>query len=96
MPYILTQISVEDYEKWKPVFDEVGSIRQAKGSKGGLVLRNADDPNQITVLLEWDNLDNARAFAGSDELREAMQRGGVVLTGPPNVKFYDAVDRPLA
>lgn len=96
MPYMLTQISVEDYEKWKVVFDEMGAARQATGSKGGIVLRNADDPNQITALLEFDNLDNARAYAASDELREAMQRAGVILTGPPNVSYYDEVDRPLA
>jgi heme-degrading monooxygenase HmoA len=83
---------IEDYDKWKAVFDEQGATRQAAGSKGGFVLRNADDPNQITVLLEWDNLENARAFAGSDDLREAMQRAGV--TGQPNVYFLDEADRP--
>ena len=90
MPYILVQQSVEDYDKWKSVFDEEG--RQAAGSKGGFVLRNADDPNHITVLLEWDNLENARAFAVSDDLREAMQRSGA--TGQPNVYFLDEADRP--
>ena len=92
MPYILVQQSVEDYAKWKPVFDEQED-RQAAGSKGGFIFRNADDPNQITVLLEWDTLDNARAFAGSDELKEAMQRAGV--TGPPDVYFLEETDRPL-
>ena len=94
MSYILIQHSVEDYDKWKVVFDEQRATRQAAGSKGGFVLRNADDPNQITVLLELDNLDNARAFAGSDDLREAMQRAGV--TGRPNVYFLDEADRPSA
>ena len=94
MPYMLVQHSVENYDKWKLIFDEHGATRQAAGSKGGVVLRNADDPNQITILLEWDNLENARAFAGSDELREAMQRAGV--TGPPNVYFLDGEDRPSA
>lgn len=90
MSYILVQHSVEDYDKWKTVFDEE-EARQAAGSKGGIVFRNADDPNQITVLIEWDNLDSARAFSGSDDLREDMQRAGV--TGPPNVYFLDEVDR---
>ncbi len=91
MPYVLVQHSVEDYDKWKLVFDEQ-EIRQAGGSKGGFVFRNADDPNQITVLLEWDNMENARAFSGSDELRENMQRAGV--TGQPDVYFLDEADRP--
>ena len=92
MPYIIVQHSVEDYDNWKPVFDEHGATRQAAGSRGGFVLRNADDANHITILLEWDNLDNARAFADSDDLRETMQRAGV--TGPPDVYFLDEVGRP--
>jgi heme-degrading monooxygenase HmoA len=92
MPYILVQHSVEDYDKWKAVFNEHGATRQSAGSKGGSILRNADDSNHITILLEWDNLDNARAFAKSENLREAMQQAGV--TGPPNMYFLDEVDRP--
>ncbi len=61
MAYILVQQSVEDYEKWKSLFDEGGSFRQANGSKGGIVLRNADDPNHITIPLEWDSVEKARA-----------------------------------
>ena len=87
MAYILVQQSVEDFEKWKSLFDEDEPFREAGGSKGGLVLRNADDPNHVTVLLEWDSLESARAFASSDELRERMQRAGV--TGPPALFFLN-------
>ncbi len=91
MAYILFQQSVEDYDKWKPLFYGDGPIRQAGGSKGGIVLRNADDPHHITVLLEWDSLENARAFVSSDELRERMQRAGV--TSSPDVYFLDEAAR---
>jgi heme-degrading monooxygenase HmoA len=94
MAYILVQQSVEDQKKWKAVFDEHETVRKAAGSKGGLVFRNADDPNHITVLLEMDSLEHARAFAGSSELREAMQKAGV--TGPPNVIFLDEIDKTSA
>ena len=53
---------------------------------------NADDPNHITVLLEWDSLESARAFASSDELRERMQRAG--STNPPDVYFLNEADKP--
>ncbi len=45
MPYILVRHKVEDYAKWKPVFDEHGAARKAIGSKGGYLFRNIDDPN---------------------------------------------------
>jgi heme-degrading monooxygenase HmoA len=90
MQYILVQHSVDDYTKWKTGFDENAEIRKAAGSKGASVFRNADNPDQVTVLLKWDNLKNARAFAGSDELREAMQSAGV--KGQPSVYFLDEDD----
>ena len=92
MPYILVRAKFEDYAKWKPVFDEHGATRKASGSKGGYVFRNADDPNELVVLLEWDDLAKARQFAQSDDLRAAMQRAG--LTDRPDVYFLDEAGRP--
>jgi heme-degrading monooxygenase HmoA len=76
VPYTLLRHKVEDYERWKPVFDEHRPTFKQSGSKGGRLLRNADDPNEIIILLEWDDLANARQFYGSDDLRETMQRAG--------------------
>ena len=79
MAYILVQQSVEDYDKWKPLFDEHGPIRQANGSKGGIVLRNADDPNHITILLEWDSRvgGGARIGDGGPAMAESTWSVGV-------------------
>src|SRR5215208_5266109 len=35
MPYLLVRHRVENYETWKPVFDEHGATRGENGSKGG-------------------------------------------------------------
>jgi heme-degrading monooxygenase HmoA len=85
MPYLIVRHKVEDYAKWKPVFDAHGATRQAKGSKGGRLFRNADDPNETVILFEWDDLEKARQFAQSDDLRQAMQRAGVA--DRPDVYF---------
>jgi hypothetical protein len=37
------------------------------------------------MLLEWHDLEQARQFAQSEELREVMQRAGVV--GHPTIYF---------
>ena len=87
MPYVLVRSKIEDYAKWKPVFDERASFRKSSGSTGENVFRNADNPNELLVLLEWDNLDKARQFAQSPELREAMQRAGVV--DKPDIYFLE-------
>jgi heme-degrading monooxygenase HmoA len=76
---------VTDYEKWKSAFDAHSVIRQAHGSRGGQLFRNAADPNELVVLLEWDVLEQARQFAQSEEFREVMQRAGVV--DQPDIYF---------
>ncbi len=92
MPYTLVRHKVRDYAKWKPVFDEHGSARRAKGSKGGLVFQNAKDPNEVLVLLEWDDLNKVREFVESKELRQAMERAGV--SDKPDIFILNEVDKP--
>jgi heme-degrading monooxygenase HmoA len=81
---------VEDYERWKPVFDEHGAVREQSGCKGERLFRNADDPNETVILLEWDDLDKARQFYHSDDLQETMQRAGVA--DQPDVYFLEEVE----
>jgi heme-degrading monooxygenase HmoA len=90
MPYMIVRHKVEDYERWKPVFDEHASVREQSGSQGGRLFRNADDPNETLILWTWDNLDNARAFAQSQDLRETMRRAGVIE--PPDIFFLEEVE----
>jgi heme-degrading monooxygenase HmoA len=91
MPYLLIRHKVQDYEKWKPFFDEHGSTRQASGSRGGQLFRNADDPNEVVILFDWDDLEQARKFTQSEDLRQVMQQAGVA--DKPDIYFLlDAVE----
>ena len=90
MPYMFVRHNVEDYERWKPVFEEHGSIRRESGSKSVRLFRNADAPNETVILLEWDDLEKARRFAQSENLRETMERAGVA--DEPDIYFLEEVD----
>ena len=92
MAHLLVKQNLEDYAKWKELFDGDSGIREASGSKGGQVFQNASDPNEVFVLMEWDSMENLQQFAQSDELKERMQRAGV--TGPPTVYFINLTDNP--
>ena len=91
MPYLLVHHKVTDYAKWKTVFDEHAKMRESGGSKGGWLFQSADDPNEIVIVFEWENLDEARAFVGSDDLREAMEKAGVA--GPPTIVVMEELER---
>jgi heme-degrading monooxygenase HmoA len=91
MPSLLIRHHVADYAAWKAVFDEHELTRRANGSQGGRLFRDASDENEVLLLLEWDDLDRARLFADSDDLREAMARAGV--TDRPDIWFLADGDR---
>lgn len=90
MAYMIVRHKVADYAKWKPAFDQHGSTRGANGSKGGQLFRNAGDPSEVIAVFEWDDLDKARQFAQSDNLRETMQNAGVADI--PDIYFVEKVE----
>ena len=89
MVYIHVRHSVEDYAHWREGFDSHAAARQAGGATDEIyVMRNVDDPNDVTVILGWSDLQKARAFTKSVSLREAMEEAGV--TGLPEVRILHA------
>ena len=91
MPYMLVQHKVDDYAKWKSVFDDFAVTRKAHGEKSHQIFRSDDDPSGLTLLFEWDSLDNARKFAQSETLREAMKKAGVIEK--PHIYFLEEVEK---
>jgi hypothetical protein len=78
---------VADFDTWLRIFDEDAETRRANGSKSWQVFQNGSDPDDVWVLLEWDNLMRARLFANSDDLIDELIRAGVV--NQPDCWFLD-------
>jgi heme-degrading monooxygenase HmoA len=89
MVYLYVRHRIEDYARWREGFDNHAAARQAGGATDeAYVMRNVDDPNEITIILGWSDLQKARAFTQSASLKEAMQNAGV--TGQPEIRFLEA------
>jgi quinol monooxygenase YgiN len=79
MIYLNVRHTVADYEKWRPFFDADESRRRAAGATGvNQVFRDANDPNVVTLVMQWDNVANAQKFANDPMLGEVMQKAGVI------------------
>ncbi len=87
MPYILIRHKVADFSKWKPAYDAHSTARQEAGLREVHLLRNSDDPNEVVILLEAEDLQRGRDFAASPGLRERMQEAGV--TDRPDIYFLE-------
>ena len=88
--YVIVHHKVEDYAKWRSVFDEHAEVRKNAGATGNnRVFQSVDDPNAMTIVLEWESTEKAKQFAESDELKAAMQKAGTI--GKPDIHFADEV-----
>jgi heme-degrading monooxygenase HmoA len=87
MPYVVVRIKVKDYAKWRPNFDKGAEMREANGRMSERVFRNVNNPNEVVLLFEWDDLEKVRRFSESDELKQRMREAGV--EGQPDFIFLE-------
>jgi hypothetical protein len=84
--FIIVKHKVKDYSKWKPAYDDHDSFRLANGVHSFLIGRGVQDANMIMVATKADDLEKAKAFGKSEDLKKAMEKSGV--TGKPNIGIY--------
>jgi hypothetical protein len=54
MAHIFMHHQVEDDDTWRPHFDADQAARAAAGARDVAVLRDADDPNSVWLVIEAD------------------------------------------
>jgi quinol monooxygenase YgiN len=82
---------VSDYGNWKRVYDEFASVRKENGVTRASVHRDANDADAIIVTHQFKDINTARAFADSEELKSAMANAGV--SGPPEMWFGEDIEQ---
>lgn len=85
MATLFVHHKVQDYTAWRKVFDDLTAMRTGYGCTGHKVFRSPNDPNEITILTEWKNVDQAKNYATSPDLKEGMKNAGVI--SQPDVMF---------
>jgi hypothetical protein len=81
MVRMFAQHKVSDYAKWREAYDAFD--RSGLGVQAHAVYQSVDDPNDVTVWHDFSSLEEARSFAGSEELKAVMIEAGVVSA--PNI-----------
>ncbi|MCH2540356.1 MAG: hypothetical protein MK000_08450, partial [Anaerolineales bacterium] len=74
--YVMHRISVDDFDLWKNVFDDLRSKLKGAGSKADFVFCDIDGANDIAVLSEVTNQKKGRAFVRADEPHITMEHSG--------------------
>jgi hypothetical protein len=77
MVYVVLEHKITNFEMLKQVYTDDAGRRRRMGCSGGRIWRDADDPHHVSVVMEWDTVENAREFATSFELEQAMHWASV-------------------
>ena len=85
MAFLLIRHKVRDFKTWKTGYDAHQPKRTEAGLTEKYLLRSSDDANEVVILFEAPDLNRAKAFAASADLRDKMQEVGVV--DKPDIYF---------
>lgn len=69
---------VKDFAAWKAGYDHDKDNREKAGLTAQYLLRGAENPNLVTVVMEASDAAHARAFATNPALKDVMSRSGVI------------------
>ncbi|TML73705.1 MAG: hypothetical protein E6G13_02390 [Actinobacteria bacterium] len=61
--FIITRIQTGDYDRWRPMFDQ-DKPRTREKALVQRVLRSVNDPDEVFIYLEYENLEDANEAQG--------------------------------
>jgi hypothetical protein len=76
---------VDDYEAWKPGFDQDPAGRAESGATSHKIARAVDNPNEVFIRVEFPSVDQAKAFRERLLASGALERGGMRMKAGPTV-----------
>jgi hypothetical protein len=87
MPALLIRHQGVHFEHWYLAFLEHRDIRHAHGALDEVILRDAGNPDDVWVLITWDDLYRAQLFARSEDFQDQLDQSGI--SHVPDVRFLE-------
>jgi hypothetical protein len=82
---MLIHFEVDDFDAWKPLFDEDPAGRAESGATSHKVSRAVDNPNEAFIRVEFPSVEQAKAFREKLLASGALERGKMRLKSGPTV-----------
>ena len=81
MGMMIVRHKVRDYGQWRPIFDRHADMQKRAGLINPRVYHSADsNKSEIVVVFDTEDTKKAKDFAASADLKEAMEKAGVLDT----------------
>ncbi len=92
MIYVIGDLKVENFDKWKPVFNERSTARKENGGYEARLFRNSDDPHDVEILFKWDNKENAKKYMESGSVKKVLKEAGAKIE---RVTYLDEIEKTI-
>ena len=89
MAFMVHHLKLDDFDDFKSRFD-ADPVGRKQAAKGHLMLRSVDDPNEVFTRVEFDSLDEAKAFRDRLVASGALETT-TVLTPPTVVELVENI-----
>lgn len=73
---VINTHKVADFSKWKDGFEAGAAMRQQVGINITGVFQHVENPNEVTVISEFPDLETAHAILASPGMKETLQKNG--------------------
>jgi hypothetical protein len=83
---VMIRHKVKDWDAWKKAFDSHKQTRTDAGLSDRVVAHTVGDNHNVTLVFAVADIDKAKAFMNSQDLKDKMKEAGV--DGPPDIFFY--------
>ncbi len=89
MAFMVHHLKVDDFDDFKSRFD-ADPVGRKQAAKSHVMSRNVDDPNEVFTRVEFDSVEEAKAF------RDRLVASGAldtttVLTAPTVVELVESI-----
>jgi hypothetical protein len=92
MALVIVRHKVKDFAAWKRVFNAHAPARGTAGLSNTRLYRSVDDPSEVVILFDTDDIAKAQQFVDSADLKSAMTAAGVI--DKPDVFILNAASEP--
>ena len=80
MSIVIINHRVNDFNKWKPIYDSDTPRREAAGVKELHMGRKEGDPNDVYMIFEAKDASKSQKMMQDPELQKTMKEAGVIST----------------
>jgi heme-degrading monooxygenase HmoA len=78
MVLIIAHFNVEEAEKAIQVFKEQETLMKAAGSINSKTLVDLSDDTKVTLIVEWNSVENFKNYSSAPQLKEMRKKATVI------------------